>query len=151
MRHSQRRKNECSGDKRNIHDDKVNGLTDHLSRHIPGIRFFQQAHAGILTQCEIQLPVSGVDRNDPASVTLQQAIGKSAGGSADIETGFVPDIDRPVFESAFELKTAAADVLQIFAEQANLCVRNNLCAGFFEFLIVDQNFPRENESLCALA
>jgi len=63
----------------------------------------------------------------------------------------VPDIDRPVFESAFELKTAAADVLQIFAEQADLCVRNNLCAGFFEFLIVDQNFPRENESLCALA
>src|SRR5579863_8102817 len=112
------RKNECRGDKRDIHYDEFHVLANHFSRHIPGIRLFQQAHAGILTQFEIQLAVSGVDRNHPADAALQQAIGKSAGGSADIETDLMLNVDGPIFESAFKLKTAATDVLQIFAEQA---------------------------------
>ena len=42
----------------------------------------------------------------------------------------------PVFEGVLQLESAAADVLQIFAEQANDALRGDLRARFLDFLIV---------------
>ena len=54
-------------------------------------------------------------------------------------------------ERAFQLQSAAADVLEIFAEQANHALRGNLCSRFLDLLIVHQHLARKNKSLRPLA
>ena len=56
-----------------------------------------------------------------------------------------------MLQSALQFESAAADILQIFAEQADRSIVRNLSAGFFDLLLVDQHFARENQSLRALA
>ena len=57
----------------------VNRFANLLSRQITGVGFFQQAHARVLTQTEIDLAVSGVDRNYASRAALQKTIGEAAG------------------------------------------------------------------------
>jgi hypothetical protein len=45
----------------------------------------------------------------------------------------------------------SAHIFQIAAKQTNFGVRTHLRAGFVEFLIVNQHFPRDNQSLSSLA
>ena len=79
---------------------------------------------------------------------LQQAISEASSGRANIETNFSGDIDFPVIQCAFQLQSAAADVLQIFAEQSNT-LQHRLRAGLLDFLLSDQNFAREDQRLPA--
>jgi len=48
--------------------------------------------------------------------TLEQAIRKPAGGGADIQTCLSRDSDIPMIEGALQLESAAAGVLEIFAQ-----------------------------------
>src|SRR5258708_23684050 len=50
-----------------------------------------------------------------------------------------------------KLESAAADVSEIFAKQANRGLCFHLRARLVEFLFVDQHFPREDESLRTFA
>jgi hypothetical protein len=50
-----------------------------------------------------------------------------------------------------EFESAAADILQIFAEHSDYDIVCDLCARFIELLVVDQYFPRENQSLGAFS
>ncbi len=52
-----------------------------------------------------------------------------------------------MIEGALQFESAAADVLEIIAEQSDNALRGNLRAGFLNFLIVDQHLACENESL----
>ena len=56
-----------------------------------------------------------------------------------------------MFQSALKFEAAAADILEIFAEQTHRNIVYNLCAGFVELLLVDQYFSRDNQSLRAFA
>src|ERR1700686_2272778 len=55
-----------------------------------------------------------------------------------------------MFEGALQFESAASDVLQIFAEQANYAFRGDWSARFLELLIVHQHLARENKSLGTL-
>ena len=55
------------------------GFADLRSRQITGVGFFQQAHAGILAKAEIDLAMSGIDRNHTSRATLQETVGESPG------------------------------------------------------------------------
>ena len=122
-----------------------------LCGHVARVGFLQEPNPWILPEFEIHLPITRIYRDHAGGAMLQQAIGEPAGGSADIETDLILDIDLPVFEGALQFESATADVFQIFAEQADCGFRFHLRAGFFELLVVDQNFPRENESLGAFS
>ena len=117
---------------------------DHVTRQIARIAFFQQPDSRILTQFEVHLAIAGIHGNHARRAVLQQAVSKASGGRAHIETDFSRDVDAPVFESALQLESAAADILQIFAEQANRALRRDLRSSFLDLLIVHQNFAREN-------
>ncbi len=86
---------------------------------VAGIGLFQQPDPRILAKLEVHLTVAGVDGDDLRGAALEQAIGKPAGRSADIQTDLSRDGDIPVIEGALQLESAAADVLEIFAEQAD--------------------------------
>ena len=69
-----------------------------------------QRHAIVLTQRPIELGATHVHRDNGRSSTLEQAIGKTAGRAAHIQTGKARRIDAKRIKRAFELKTAAANI-----------------------------------------
>ncbi len=111
---------------------------------IAGIGLFQQADACILTQAEIDLAVAGIDCDHACSAALEKTIGKSSGRSSDVEADFACDIDLPVRESFLQFETAAADILEIFAEQADVGGGVHGGSSFFDFLSVDQYLSGED-------
>src|SRR5258708_28926736 len=78
-------------------------------------------------------------------------MGECPRGSAHIQTDLTFDADVPVLQSMLKLESPAADVSEIFAEQAHRGFCFHLRASFVEFLVVDQHLPRENESLRTFA
>src|SRR5215472_2521854 len=82
---------------------------------------------------------------------LQQAIGETAGGCADVDTNLPGDVDVPMLKRALQLQSAAADVLQVLAQHANHTVSLNLRAGLFDLLLIHQHFACKDERLGALA
>jgi hypothetical protein len=80
---------------------------------------------------------------------LKKAVGKTSGRSTDIETDEPIHIDVPVVEGFLEFESAAADVLEIFAQQSQSRSGVDRSTGLHDLLIVDENFSREDERLCA--
>ena len=73
------RKNQRSGDKRNVHGKELHRFDDVLGTQVAGIGFFQQADTRVVAKTEIDLAVAGVHGNDARGAVLQEAIGKSTG------------------------------------------------------------------------
>jgi hypothetical protein len=146
-----RRQNQGGRNERDIHGDEIDDLAELFVSKVAGVGFLKQADPRILTKAKLDLSVSGIDCNDSRSPVLQQAIGKTAGGSADIQTNFAFHVDLPVFQSFFQLKAAAAHILQVFPKQTNLRVRVNGSTGFVNFLPVDQHVAGEDERLGSFA
>ena len=95
------------------------------------------------------MPGAGIDGDYASGAVLEKAIGEAAGGCANIETDVVADTDLPVLQSVFQLDPAAANIFQIFAEQANLRSRIDRGSRLFDFLLVDQYFTGEYQGLGA--
>src|SRR5258708_25494387 len=93
--------------------------------------------AVVLSKIKTNLAETVVEDNPAKGPGLQQAGGKTAGRSTHIETDLVIDLHLPMFERTFEFKATAANIFQIFPEQANCRFRSNLGAGLLQFLIVD--------------
>jgi hypothetical protein len=150
-RRDDRRQNQPGRNERDVHGDEIDELADLFVSKVSGVGFLQQPDARVLPEAEIDLPVASVDCNDSRSPVLQEAIGETAGGSTDIKTDFAPQIDVPVLQSFFQLKAAAAHILQIFSEQTNIRVGFNRSAGFLYFLSVHQHVAGEDQCLGSFA
>ena len=82
---------------------------------------------------------------------LQHAVAKAAGRCANIKTHFAAEIDPPVLQSFFEFQPSSADITEVVAKQSEGSSRVDGRTGFFDFLLIDQNFPGEYECLRAFA
>src|SRR5579872_2434146 len=120
-------------------------------REISSVRLFEQADPRVLPQFEIHLAIAGIDGNDACCPTLQQTIGKSACGCANVYTDFPGHINLPVRESVFELQSPTTDILQVLLKETNNAVGVNLSSSLFDFLVIHQDFSRKNQGLRALA
>ena len=145
------RENECCRDERYIDGDEVYEPVESFVFKEARVGFLEQAYAWVLPELEIQLTVAGIDGDDPSRAMLQQAIGESSSRCADIEANFARNMNFPVIEGAFEFQAATAYVAEILAEQADRGVFLNRCPGFFQLLIINQNFAGKNQSLRAFA
>ena len=96
--------------KRDIADRKVERCAVSHSRHIDDIRSLEQGDTLVVSKRPCELGAPDIDRNDTRGPSLQQAVGKPAGGAADIEAGKARRIDPKGVECALELKTAATDI-----------------------------------------
>ena len=112
-------------------------------RQIAGVGFLQQLDAGILSQLECDLAVTGVYGDDAGGAMLQQAVGEASGGGSDVEANFSGDVDFPVRECVFQFQAAAAYVFQVFAKEADLGVGFYGRSGLFYFLSIYENFASE--------
>src|SRR6185437_10640303 len=107
-------------------------------------------HAGIVAELHGDLSKAGVDARDGGSPPLQQAVGKSARGSADVDTMAARYGNAPVIECAFQLEAAAADVAQVLPEKANRGFGRYGRARLVDLLLVGENAAGENKCTGAL-
>src|SRR4029077_15545810 len=105
----------------------------------------------ILPQLEIHLTVPGIDGDDSRSAALEQTVSKPSGGRAHVKARSSFYIDAPVVQSALQLQSAAAHVLEIFSEQTNCGRFIDLYAGLLDLLFVDKHIAGENHGLRSLA
>jgi hypothetical protein len=82
---------------------------------------------------------------------LKHAVGESARGGTDVAAEEACKVDLPVSECRFELESAAADVAEIAAEEADGSVVGYRVARLVELLFVDEDAAGEDEGLGAFA
>ena len=82
---------------------------------------------------------------------LEHAVGEAAGGGADVDAGEAGEVDGPVGEGVLELEAAAADVLEVGAEEADGGGGGDGGAGLVDALLVDEDSAGEDEGLGAFA
>ena len=116
------------------------------------MRFFQKPDSRILAKPEVHLTIAGVDGNHlhAAPCCSRQSVKPPVDAPTSRQV-FPVDVDLPVIECALQLESAPADVLQIFAEQADHALSGDLRAGLLDLLVVHQNLARENQSVRPLA
>lgn len=122
-----------------------------LGCQIAGIGLLQESNSRVLPQARIDLSATGIYRNHARGASLQEAIGKTSCGGANVETHFAAHINGPVVESLFQLETAAADVLQLLAEKPYLGVLAYRSTGLLNLLFIDQYISGEDHGLRAFA
>jgi hypothetical protein len=148
-------KDESGGDEGDVHREEDRwGRTageEFGGSEEAGVGSLAQGDSGIVAKLLGDLAVAGVDGEDCGCSALQHAIGEAAGGGADVDAREAGERDGPVFERAFELETAAADELEIRAEEADDRVGWDGGAGLVDPLFAYQNAAGEDESLGSFA
>ena len=116
-----------------------------------GVGALEEGDAGVGAELVVDLAVAGVDGEDGGGAVLKHAVGKAAGGGADVGAGEAFYGDFPGGEGGFELEAAAGDVARIVAGEADGGVVGNAGAGFVDALLVDQDAAGDDHGLGALA
>src|SRR5579859_1706036 len=98
----------ADGDEGDVEDQEISGLGDVGGAELAGVAA-DADDAVILAEFPGELVEIDVDRVDAGGAALQEAIGETAGGCADIDAGERVGIDGEVFQRAFQFKAAAAD------------------------------------------
>ncbi len=146
---------EGRGDEGNIHDEyggcgRVAG-EELGGREQPGIRAFAQTDAQVAAQRIGDLAIAGVDGKDVGCTVLQEAVGESPGGGADVDAVKASDRNVPKLQGVLQFETAAAHVSEVGAEQADRRLGVDECSGFVDALLGDEDAAGKNEGLGALA
>lgn len=114
-----------------------------------GVGAFAEGDAGVVAQLLGDLTVAGVYGEDRCGTALEHTVGEAAGRGSDVETGEAGEDDGPVGEGVFEFETAAADELEVGAEETDDGVSSYRSAGFVDALLIDEDASGENEGLGA--
>lgn len=122
------RKNLCDRNERDVDGDQIDWLADVFWAHVAGIAL-DSVHAWVSEQLPIELIDGHVDGVDSCGAVLQEAIGETAGRAAYIEADFSGGRDLEIVERAFELQTRAAGIAKSLADDFDLRVFGDLCAG----------------------
>ena len=141
---------ECDGNEADVADNDIHLLADIGERQIARVGFLVKFYAWVSAKFPIDLAGASVDSVNPRGSVLQEAIGKAAGGSTDVETYFFRGGNVKGRESGFQFQAAAAHVAKGL-QHFEVCVFADGLAGLAGLLPVDKNFARENEGLRFLA
>ena len=118
---------------------------------ITGVGLLQQTDARVGAQAGIDLAVTGVHGEHAGGAVLQHAIGKAAGGGADIHADGSFERDAPVGERRLQFEASAADVTEIAAEQTDQAIVGDGVPGLVNLLLIHQDAAGENHGLGTLA
>jgi hypothetical protein len=145
------RQDEGSGDEGDVDGEEGNFRGQVAGVEEAGVGALHEGDAGVVAEGLGDLAVAGVDGEDAGRAVLEHAVAEAAGGGADVAAEAVGEVDVPVGEGGFELESAAADVAEIAAEEADRGVVGDGMARFVELLLVDEDAAGEDEGLGALA
>src|SRR5262245_46072779 len=103
------RKDSGQRDERNINGAEVEAVGEIVRREVTSVDVLSQFAAAVLAQPPIQLAAPDIDGDDSRRASLEQAIGKTARRSANVETDFPFRFDPEMVERGGQLQTAPAD------------------------------------------
>jgi hypothetical protein len=150
-----RRKHEGRGDEGDVHRNErwsgCAGCEEFAGGEEAGVGSFAQGDARIVAQLMGDLAVAGVHGEDGDGPALEHAVGEAASRCSDVRTREAGEFDGPVGEGALELETAAADVLEVGAEEANDGVGGDGGTWFVNTLLVDEDAARKDKGLGTFA
>ena len=146
-----RRKHEGRGDKGHVHRKEGNTRRQVAGVKKAGVGALHEGHAGIVAERLGDLAVAGIDGEDAGGAVLEHAVGEAAGGGTGIQTKAAGEVDVPVVKGGFELESAATDVAQIGAEEANGDIVGDGVTRLVGLLFVDEDAAGEDEGLSAFA
>ena len=141
------RQNQRGRNERDVHGDEVHQRLDLLEGEAPGVGLFERHHTRVLAKLPIELVGPHVDRDDAGGPVLKQAVRKPSGRGANIQADPARHVNLKVGQRAFELQSPAADVPRRLAQQPHRRVAAHPGAALFNLLIVDQDLPRQNQTL----
>ena len=113
---------------------------------IARIEAFVDDHARVLSQAPVKLAMPDIDRDNFARAMLKQAVGETAGGSAEIEAAPAGDIELKAGQRALEFMAAPADVT-VAAAYFNYGRGGTKLACLIPPLTFHPHFPSQNQSL----
>jgi hypothetical protein len=99
---------------------------------------FENNDARMVSQLPIQLAVAHIHRIDSRGAMLQQAIGKSAGGRADVKGDFTIDVDLKFLKRFCQLVSATAGIGRGSGSKSYHRAGINETSHFRNWLIIDQ-------------
>ena len=107
-------------------------------------------NARIVAQLPRELTIANVNRVNARCATLQETIGETAGGRAQVGANLATGIEVKGIERAFQFQPAAAYVFERRADR-NLGIFQDRCARFVHALTVDLDHACQDQRLSALA
>ena len=150
-----RGEDESGRDERDVHCEEgwswMRGGEEFAGGQEAGVGALAERDAGIVAEFLGDLAVAGVDSEDRLCAALQHTVGEASGGGSDVDASEAGEIDGPVGEGVFEFEAAAADVLEVGAEEADGGGSRDGGAGLVNSLLVDEDAAGEDEGLGAFA
>ena len=117
---------------------------------VAGVGLLHDDDAGVVPEFPGELPPANVHGKNFHRAVLQQTIGESAGGRAQVERGEAGDIQMKMVQSMFQFVAAAADVF--FAHvQGELVIGFDGVTRFVDGLGVDADLAGKNGAFGAFA
>ena len=129
---------------------RSNGFLHLLAAEIARVHLFVDNYSRVVAQFPVELSGAGVDRIDARGAALQQAIGESAGGGANVQADFSSHGNSEMIERGFQLQPAAADITRLL-EQLDFRASVDVRARLVGLLAIDQHLPGQNQRAGFLA
>src|SRR5699024_8903927 len=140
------RENMFERDKGYIHAKKLDFFRQIFRFDIADVGAFHIHDPGIGAQSPGKLSVADVYGIHCGSAVLEHAVGKAAGGSADIHTDFSVGTHGKHFHGLFQLESSAADIADVMPAHFDFGVGRDHLPGFVRFLLIDEHDAGHNES-----
>ncbi len=110
---------------------------------VAGVGFFHDHDPAVLAEFPGELALADVHGKNLGRAVLEQAIGETAGGSAEVDGGESGHVQLEMAEGVFQLVAAAADVF-FGGRQCQRVIRLDGIAGFVGALGVDADLSGED-------
>lgn len=148
-----REENFAQGDKGAIDDGEVKGdkrLREMRWQEVAGVSFLHNYHTRVLAKFPGKLTPTDVDGKNGGSAVLEEAIGETAGGSADIDGAGIAHVEVKMVNGMFEFEPAATDIL-LGCDAGDEVGGLNGIARFAGGMAVDEDLGGQNGALGLLA
>jgi len=106
---------------------------------VPGVHSLQDHHPGILPQLPVELTLAHVQGEHLPGAALEQAVGKAAGRSAQIQADPAPDPDLKGVQCRLQLESAPGYVTGRHIPQPDRVLGRYQRARFFQALLVPED------------
>jgi hypothetical protein len=114
------------------------------------VGLFHDDDARVVPELPGELPPANVHGKNLRRAVLQQTIGESAGGRAQVERRESGDVQLEMAQGVFQFVAAAADVFLVRV-QGELVIRFDGVTGFVRGLGIDADLSGENGAFGAFA
>ena len=139
-----RRQYQFKRDKRDVDCGKTYAGWKSANLEKTNVGFFKNNDARMVSQLPIQLAVAHIHRVDSRGAMLQQAIGKSAGGRADVKGDFAIDVDFKFLKRFCQLDSATASIGRGSGPKSYRRAGINETSDFRNRMIIDQHLTGQD-------